>query len=142
MGVMPRLNSLDRLRRQRTTARMAPAIKHIPTIDINVARTMTVVLLPELELEDPFPLSSEEAVLLGDALTPELEGNAVIGATAEVKAVVKTMTDADDDWSSPRRDDGCDGKLMSTLVRSQELDDCMVLMEPGVSCNPRPRSRL
>lgn len=49
---------------------MAPAIKHAPTIDISVARTMTVVLLPELDCEssDPSPLSSEEAALLADAI--------------------------------------------------------------------------
>lgn len=69
MGVMPRLNKLDRLRRHRIKARMAPAISNAPTIDISVARTMTVVLLPEFELSDPSPLSfEEEAVLLADAI--------------------------------------------------------------------------
>lgn len=51
---------------------MAPAIRHAPTIDINVARTMIVVLLPSLEplfeALEPSPLSMEELMLLGDAL--------------------------------------------------------------------------
>lgn len=46
---------------------MAPMIKQAPTIDINVTRTITVVLALEFEL-DPSLLLPEEAVLLADAV--------------------------------------------------------------------------